>query len=206
LDFANMTIATANPAPNAILRGEYYIQLPQSSVDLVNGSHINNKLTTWLGATDLRALSPMEVKHNILDITHQDGPFNLLAPNFNLSSCCTDSSTIYGELKSLVVRIALETIHQILFMVLIPSYSIEPHNVLDHIWQCYANTEGKTVQLSTQMYYSTFLNAICLFCNLKEYPINLARIFQDHIDPSMQKGFRSRYPQYGQSPTKVAIT
>jgi hypothetical protein len=201
-----MTIATGNPAPNAILQGEYYIQLPQSSIDLVNGSHVNNKLTMLLGAADLRALSPMEVKHDILDITHQDSPFNQLVPNFNLSSCYTDSSAIYGELKLLVVRIALDTIHQILFMVLVPSYSIEPHNVLDHIWQCYVNTEGKTVQLSTQVYYSIFLNAICLFCNLEEYPINLAGIFQDHIDPSMQKGFHSHYPQYGQSHTKVAIT
>ncbi len=79
-------------------------------------------------------------------------------------------------------------------MVFVPGYSIEPHNVLNHIWQCYVNTEGKTIQLSTQVYYSTFLNAICLFYNLKEYPIKLAGIFQGHIDPLLQKGFRSHYP------------
>ncbi len=39
LDFADLTIAAAaNPAPNVVLRGEYYIQLPQSSRDLVNGT------------------------------------------------------------------------------------------------------------------------------------------------------------------------
>ncbi len=93
-----------------------------------------------------------------------------------------------------MVHLALDRIHQILFMVLVPGYSIKPHNVLDHIWQCYINTEDKTVQLSTQVYYSTFLNAISSFYNLEEYPINLAGIFQDHIDPLMQKGFRSHYP------------
>jgi hypothetical protein len=99
-------------ALNAILQGEYYIQLPQRSVDLVNGSHINYKLTTWLGASDLHVLSPMEVKRSILDITHQDGPFNLLVPSFNLSSCRTDSTTVYGEIKLSVVHLASDTIHQ----------------------------------------------------------------------------------------------
>ena len=47
LDFADLTIAAAeNPAPNVILRGEYYIQLPQSSRDLVNGNSRNYKLST----------------------------------------------------------------------------------------------------------------------------------------------------------------
>jgi hypothetical protein len=58
-------------------------------------------------------------------------------------------------------------------------YSIKLHNVLNHIWQSYINADGMTVQLSTQAYYSTFLNVICSFYNLKEYPINLAEIFQD---------------------------
>jgi hypothetical protein len=83
-------------------------------------------LTTWLGAADLFALSPKEVKRDILDITHQDGNFDLLAPNFNLSSCCMDSSAVYNELKLLVVRLTSYTIHQTLFMVLFPGYSIVP--------------------------------------------------------------------------------
>jgi hypothetical protein len=121
-------------------------------------------------------------------------------------SCRTDSTAVYGELKSLVVHLALDTILQALFMVLIPDYLIKPHNVLDHIWQCYIDADGKTVQLSAQVYYSTFLNAICSFYDLEEYPINLAGIFQDHIGLSLQKGFHSHYPLYGQTRTKLAIT
>jgi len=90
-------------------------------------------LTTWLGAADLRTLSPEEVKRDILGMTYQDGPYNLLAPTFNLTTCYTDSTVVYCELKSSVVCLASQTIHQTLFMVLIPGYLIEPHNVLDHI-------------------------------------------------------------------------
>ena len=142
-------------------------------------------------------MSRDDVQRQILNITHQDGPFDLLTPSFNMTSCRTNSTAIYGELKSLVVRLASDTIHRTMFMELVPGYSIEPHNVLDHIWQCYVDADGKTVKLGAQVYYSTFLNAIRSFYDLEEYPIDLAGVFQDHIDPSLQKGFRAHYPLYG---------
>ena len=89
-------------------------------------------------------------------MTYQDGPYDLLAPTFNLNTYRTDSTVIYGELKSPVVHLASETIHQTLFMVLVPGYSIEPHNVLNHIWQCYITNDGKPVVLTAQVYYIRF--------------------------------------------------
>jgi hypothetical protein len=53
-------------------------------------------LTTWLGAADLHTLSLKEVKHDILGMTYQDGPYNLLAQTFNLTTCRTDSKVVYG--------------------------------------------------------------------------------------------------------------
>jgi hypothetical protein len=206
LDFADLTIAAAaNPAPNVVLRGEYNIQLPQSLRDLVNGAGGNYKLTLWLGQANLCTISPSDIQCKILNITHQDGPFDLLALSFNLSSCRTNSTAVYGELKLLVVRLASDTIHQTMFMELVPGYSIELHNVLEHIWQCYVNADGKTVRLGAQVYYSTFLNAIRLFYDLEEYPIDLAGIFQDHIDPLLKNGFPAHYPNYGQTRTRAAL-
>ena len=134
LDFADLTIATAtNPAPNNILRGEYYIQLPQSSRDLTNKRNQDYKLTLWLGPANLRTMSPTNIQWDILDITHQDGPFDLLAPSFNLLSCRTNNIAVYGKLKLLVVHLASDTIHETMFIVLIPGYSTEPHTVPNHI-------------------------------------------------------------------------
>ena len=42
------------------------------------------------------------------------------------------------------------------------------------------------------------------FSDLEEYPIDLAGIFQDHIDPSLKNGFRVHYPNYGQTRTRAA--
>jgi hypothetical protein len=88
-------------------------------------------------------------------------------------ACRTDSTFIYGELKSQVVRLASATIHQQLFEVVVPGYSLEPHNVLNHIWQSYIDANGNQIHLTTQVNYTTVLNAVCSFYNLEEYPMIL---------------------------------
>jgi hypothetical protein len=148
----------------------------------------------------------MEVKCTILDVMHQDGPYDLLAPSFNLTLCRTNSSGVYGKLKSMAVRLASNTIYNILFMVLVLGYSIEPQHNLDHIWQSYADADGKTVELSAQIHYTSFMNTIHSFYDLEEYLINLARVFQDHIDPSMQKSFHAHYSNFGATSLRAAIT
>ena len=131
-DYADLN--RIDPAPNMTLRGEYYIQLPQDSIDLINGAGNPYRLTTFTGAADLRTLTVEAIKRDILDATHQDGPYDLLEPSFNLTSCRTESTVTYGELKSRVILHASATIHQQLFEVLVPGYMLEPHNVLDYIF------------------------------------------------------------------------
>jgi hypothetical protein len=117
-----------------VLHGEYYIRLPQDTVNLTNAAGNAYHLMTFTGPADLRTLSVADVKRTILDVTHQDAPYNLLKPVFNLTSCGTDSTVIYGKLKSQAVHLASANIHQQLFEVLVPGYSLEPHNAIDHIW------------------------------------------------------------------------
>ena len=125
LDYANLN--RIDPTPKTVLRGEYYIQLPQYTVNLNNTAGNAYRRTTLTRPADLCMLSVAKVKSNILDVTHQDAPYDLLEPVFNLTSCRTDSMVIYGELKSQAVRLASATIHQQLFEVLVPGYSLEPH-------------------------------------------------------------------------------
>ena len=73
------------------------------------------RLTTFTGAADLRTLTVEAIKRDILDASHQDGPYSLLEPSFNLTSFRTESTVTYGKLKSQVVRLASATINQQLF-------------------------------------------------------------------------------------------
>jgi hypothetical protein len=195
LDFADLNII--RPVPSTILRGEYYIQLPQRTVQLTNERGVAYTLTTFNRAADLGTLSAEEVKRDIINNTHQDGPFNLLEPAFNLTLCKTNSLVVYSNLKTLVVKLASDNVHEQLFVVLIPGYSMEPQTVLDHIWQSYFDEKGVTIPLSAQVCYSSFLNANHLFNDLKEYPLNIAGIFMAHINPTYAKVFCAHYLAHG---------
>ena len=78
--------------------------------------------------------------------------------------------------------------------------------MLDHIWQSYLNADGTQVRLTAQVYYTTFLNDVRSFYDLKEYPINTAGICMDHINPSLAKGFQMNYPNFGKAQFCVALT
>jgi hypothetical protein len=203
LDFLDLN--TIVPAPSCVLRGEYYIELPQWTIQLLNGHNVAYNLTTFLGAADLRTLLPLEIQHDILNETHQDGPFDLLQPAFNLTFCQMDSSVVYGNLKTLVVKLASDIVHKQLFSVLVPGYSMEPHSVLEHIWQSYIDDSGVPVRQSAQVYYTTFLNAMRPFYSLEEYPIDVAGVFMAHIEPTLTKSFQAHYPDFGQARERTTI-
>jgi len=79
LDFANLTIATAHPARhNVVLRGEYYVQLPQSSQNLNNGVGAAYTLTSWLGPSNHRTMPTISVQRDILGITHSSSSSSFL--------------------------------------------------------------------------------------------------------------------------------
>ncbi len=96
---------------------------------------------------------------------------------------------VYGNLKTLVVKLASDTVHEQLFSMLVPGYSMEPHSVLKHIWQSYVDDNAVSVRLSAQIYYTTFINAMWSFYNLEDYPIDVAGVFMAHIEPTLTKSF-----------------
>jgi hypothetical protein len=77
LNFSDLN--TIQGATNTVLCGKHYIQLPQLTVQLTNATSNQYHLMTFTGPADLRTLSAEKVKHQILEVTHQDGPFDLLA-------------------------------------------------------------------------------------------------------------------------------
>jgi hypothetical protein len=69
-----------DPPGVTLLRGEFHIELPQNGIC---GPH---RLTTFLGPNDICLVSTTEFSTDILGVTLQDSPINLLCPNFNWTS------------------------------------------------------------------------------------------------------------------------
>ena len=103
LDFASLVPPGVQGL--TILRVEFYIELPQSSRDLLNGNNQNYRLTSWLGDSDLRAISAADFNRDVLAHTLQDGPIDLLRPDFNLTSAKTNSTDIEAEISSKIIRL-----------------------------------------------------------------------------------------------------
>jgi hypothetical protein len=125
---------------------------------MINGINGAYPLTTFLGPDDIRLMSREDFSRNILGVTLQDGPLNLLCPDFNLTSEKTDSTMIEAAISIL----------DHLFIQLCPGYSKEPHGALDHIQQTYNNATGNTIFSPVFDYCTQILAASCPFINLED--------------------------------------
>ncbi len=97
------------------LRVEFYIKLPQSSRNMTNSNIQPYCLTTWLDDADLCTIPAANFARDVLAHTLQDGPINLLRPDFNLTSAMTDSGNIKAEISSKTIRLASPLVLDTLF-------------------------------------------------------------------------------------------
>ena len=202
LDFASLV--TLDPPGVTVLRVEFYIELPQSSRDLTNGSGTAYRLTTFLGPDNIRLIPAAEFSRDILAVTLQDGPIDLLRPDFNLTSAKTDSTTIATEISSKIIRLATPSILDHLFNQLCPGYSKEPHAALDHIRQTYDDATGNTIFSSVYEYYTRILAASRPFIDQEVLPVSICQVFMDGLDSRLLAGFRTHFPNYSQSQERTA--
>ena len=143
LNFASLV--TLDPPGVTVLRIEFYIKLPQSSRDMINSNGGAYRLTAFLDPDDICLIPAAEFSRDILTVTLQDGPIDLLRPDFNLTSAKTDSTPIAAEISSKIIRLATPSILDHLFNQLCPGYSKEPNAALDHIRQTYYDATGNTI-------------------------------------------------------------
>jgi hypothetical protein len=115
LDFSPLVNITPIAGPT-ILRVEYYIELPQTSRQLLNGTGTAYNLLTFHGPSDLQTLSPAEIQVQLLDVTFQDGPVNLQPACFNLSSARTDSTELQSEIEAKILQLSFSTVCNALFL------------------------------------------------------------------------------------------
>ncbi len=182
---------------------EYYIKLPQGHQDLVDGHWQQYCLTTFLGPDDICRMRPQEFSRDILVVTLQDGPIDLLCPDFNLTSAKTDSTTIEAEISSKIIKLATPSILDHLFNQLCPGYSKEPHAALDHIRQTYKDASGNTIFSSISDYCTQILAAFHPFINQEELPVSICQAFMDSLDSCLLAGFRTHFPNYRKSQART---
>ena len=101
-------------------------------------------------------------ERDILGVTLQDGPINLLHLDLNLTAAKTDSTTLKAKISSKIIPLATPSVFEHLFNQLCAGYSKEPHTDLDHICQTYKDANGNTIFCSVFYYYPQMCPALSL--------------------------------------------
>jgi hypothetical protein len=162
-------------------------------------------LTTYLGTDDIPTMPPDIFLHDILGVTLQDGPIDLLCPEFNLTAAKTDSTIIEAEINMKVICLATPSIIDHLFNQnqLCPGYSKEPHAALDQIRQMYNDSNSNAVFSSVFEYYTQILAASHPFINQEVLPISICQAFMNGLDSCLLVGFCTYFLDYSklQEPT-----
>jgi hypothetical protein len=97
-------LANENPPGPTVFRAMYYIELPLTLHALTNGGGGQYSITTFVGPSDLCTLSPQDVRAQILDLTIQGDPLDLLPPSFNVRSARTDSIALRMEINQMILH------------------------------------------------------------------------------------------------------
>jgi hypothetical protein len=195
LDFSPLINATPIAGPT-ILRAEFYIELLQTSRQLINGTGTAYNLLMFHGAGDLRTLSPAEIQALLLDVTFQDGPVDLQPARFNLSSARTDSTEPRSEIKAEILRLSFLTVCNILFLELCPGYLSQPHAAINHIRQIHTDSNRNQVASTVQAYFQQLMGAAHPFSSQRDFPVSVCAKFQEGLDPHLQTGFRRYFPAH----------
>jgi hypothetical protein len=189
-------LVNVKPPGPTVLRTEYYIELPQTSVQVRDGAGTAYNLLTFHGPANLRTMSPAEVQAQLLDVTFQDGPVDLQPSKFNLSSARTDSSEMRSDNEGRIIRLASATVLHTMFLELCPGYSMQPHAAIKHIRQVHTDRAGNQVVSTVQAYFQQLMGAARPFSGQRDFPVSLCARFQDGLDIRLQTGYCRYFPQH----------
>jgi hypothetical protein len=195
LDFSPLVNVTTQAGPT-ILQAEYYIELPQMSRQLLNGTGTAYNLLTFHGPGDLWTLSPAAIQAQLLDVMLQDGPVGLQPACFNLSSARSDSTELRSEIKAKILRLSFLMVCNTLFLELCLGYSSQPHTAIDHIHQIHSDSNGNQVASLVQAYFQQLMGAAWPFSSQWDFPVSVCARFQEGLDPRLQTGFHWYFPQH----------
>jgi hypothetical protein len=162
----------------------------------VNGNGVQYSITTFISPSDLRTLSPQEVRAQLLDLMIQGNPLDLLPPSFNVQLARTDSIALQMEIDQKILCLASPTICNTLFMELCPGYSSQPHAALEHIRRVHTDAAGNQVVSTVQAYFQQLMSAARPFLSQRSFPVSVCQQFMDGLNPRLLTGFCHCFPDH----------
>jgi hypothetical protein len=194
LDYTAL-FAAGHTGPKSI-KSMYYIELPSTSVPMLNGHGVAYNLLTYHGPADLRTMTAAEVLTQIVNPCLQQGPITLENADFNLAAANVDTTKHREILNTKILTLGFTQICAAMFKQLCPSYSDQPHAVIEHIRQSAPGPDGQLVVATVHEYFQRLQNASRPFAARKTLPIDLCGRFIIGLDRRLLPSFRRLYPNH----------
>mmetsp|Transcript_34260 Transcript_34260/g.74141 ORF Transcript_34260/g.74141 Transcript_34260/m.74141 type:complete len:298 (+) Transcript_34260:318-1211(+) len=140
---------------NHTLEATFYVELPQSGAQVLDGNGNPRNLVTWHGAADLTTLSVDQVKADILANVPYATPIELNPGAFNVpNAALVDPDKLEVEIEKRVLLLAMTTVEKDVFATLCPNFSSKPHAILEHMKQANCDEDRNIIVQSFQQYYT----------------------------------------------------
>jgi hypothetical protein len=127
----------------------------------------------------------------------------LSSADFNLGDANIDAVTIHKNIHAKILHLSFKQIAASIFVQLCPSYSDQPHAVLEHIRQMLTGASGQPVTASIIECYQRMTNAAHPFATERHYAISVCNRFIQGLDCTLMPQFQRIYPQHS-SPHDLA--
>ena len=203
LDFAPVCPGATG---NTILRAMYYLELPQTSVDLANGAGVIRSLVTFHGTADIRTLSVLGIRNEIIEQGPYDGPIDLsAAPDFATEATVDDEAIETAIIKK-IFRIGFSPIIRAVFINLCPNFSDKPQANVENVSMSVVDPDGNNIVLSVNNYNVCFWGAIRTFMFEDTWPIDCAAQFMKGLHTDLRKKVEAAYPTWHQQHPRDALS
>jgi hypothetical protein len=180
----------------SVIKSMYYIELPQTSVNMTNGAGAAYVLTTYHGPADITLMTAKQFLVNIINPCLQRGPISLSHANFNLQEANTDSTTVKDQLINKILVLGYASICTSVFAILCPGYSNQPHAILDHIRQASPRPDGQIIVASVHEFIQHFISASRPFAAQKTLPISICDHIIHNLDRRIIPSFHKLYSDH----------
>ncbi len=180
----------------SVIKSVYYIELPQTSVNMTNGVGAAYVLTTYHGLVDITSMTAEQVLVDIINPCLQRGPISLSRADFNLQEANTDSTTVKDQLINKTLVLGYASICASVFAILCPGYSNQPHAILDHIRQASPGPDGQIIVASMHEFIQRVINTLRPFAARKTLPISICDHIIRNLDRWIIPSFCKLYPDH----------
>ena len=195
LDFADLCTGS-KPGENTRLRSTYYLELPQTTVEVQDGNDNPRQLTTFHGTSDLRTLTVQQMDDDILRLVPQDCPITLQQHDAFVTNARVDDSSAMEEINRAVLKLAIPTIEKAIFKSLCPNFTAKPHAAVEGLSQTTTDAEGNIQILPVAHFHSILQRAMQPFAHMETFPVNVCDIFQRGLHEDVRAVYNELYPQH----------